>query len=222
MSIFVDRRDAGRRLSKPLMKYKNDAERNTIVLALPRGGVPVGFEVAQALGAPLEAFIVRKIGVPMQPELAMGAIATGGIVVRNEDVIRQLCITKEVFDKVIEKEKIELQRREQAYRGAEGAQPLNLHDRVCIIVDDGIATGASMLAAVLAVRSQNPAKIVVAAPVAAMPVYNKFQSLADEAVCVQTPADFSSVGIWYEYFPQTEEAEVQALLRESRACNSRA
>ena len=162
-SSFIDRRDAGRRLGKELFKYRQ--RRDVIVLGLPRGGVPVAFEVAKSLQAPMDVFIVRKLGVPGHEELAMGAIASGGTIVRNEDVIKHMGVSSDTFDLVVDRELAELARREYAYRGKR--PPINLFDKVVILVDDGIATGASMRAAVEATRISRPKLVVIAVPVAA-------------------------------------------------------
>jgi putative phosphoribosyl transferase len=215
MKPFVDRREAGRRLSRPLLKYSPDASgQRTIVFGLPRGGLPVAYEVARALSAPLDVFIVRKIGVPWHSELAMGAIASGGIVVRNEDVIRHMGVEARDFSAVVSTEMQELERREVAYRGDNPQATVS--GATCILVDDGIATGASMMAAVLALRAREPARIVVAAPVGSPMVHTQFAGKADEVICLHTPRDFTSVGLWYEDFDQTTDEEVTELLREAR------
>lgn len=216
MNPFKDRRDAGRQLALRLMGYRNSSNpTDVVVLGLPRGGVPVAFEVARALNAHLDVFVVRKIGVPVQPELAMGAIASGGVIVKNYEVMRYMHIDERTFERVAETERGELQRREKAYR--DGEHPISLSGKTCIIVDDGIATGASMQAAVAAVRAQRPRAIVVATPVAAPNVPLNFSSVADAVVCVHLPGDFSSVGLWYEDFSQTTDEEVKELLKESRS-----
>src|SRR5215210_304894 len=180
---FADRRDAGRALGAELRAYASRPD--VVVLALPRGGVPVGSEVARALGAPLDVFLVRKLGVPGHEELAMGAIATGGVRLLNDDVVRRLRIPVEVIDAVTAVERAELERRERAYRGDRPAPPVR--DRVGILVDDGLATGASMRAAVAALRQQQPARIVVAVPVAALPTCGEFQEEVDQIICARTP-----------------------------------
>lgn len=207
MTRFRDRREAGRRLAAKLTHFGPD----TLVLALPRGGVPVAFEVAKALRAPLDVFLVRKLGVPGHEELAMGAIASGGGRVLNEDVVHSLGISERVVAGVEAKEALELKRRERLYRG-ERPFPA-LAGRTLIVVDDGLATGASMRAAALALRQHAPGKLIVAVPVAPLETCEALRSEADEVVCVACPEPFFGVGRWYEHFPQTSDAEVQELLR---------
>ena len=212
--LFANRREAGRILASLLMKY---ADRDDVlVLALPRGGVPVGFEVAQALRAPLDVFIVRKLGVPGHDELAMGAIATGGVRVLNDDVVMSLELEPEVIDTVAAREEKELARRERLYRGARPAP--DVHGRTVILVDDGLATGSTMRAAVAALRKQRPARIVVAVPVAAPETCEEFKTEVDEVVCAATPRMFNGVGRWYEDFSQTTDEEVHELLAQARSC----
>ena len=212
--LFANRREAGRILASLLMKY---ADRDDVlVLALPRGGVPVGFEVAQALRAPLDVFIVRKLGVPGHDELAMGAIATGGVRVLNDDVVMSLELEPEVIDAVAAREAKELARRERLYRGARPAP--DVHGRTVILVDDGLATGSTMRAAVAALRKQTPARIVVAVPVAAPETCEEFKTEVDEVVCAATPRMFNGVGRWYEDFSQTTDEEVHELLAQARSC----
>jgi predicted phosphoribosyltransferase len=206
--LFRDRFDAGRVLASKLRSFANRA--GVVVLALPRGGVPVGFEVAKALNAPLDVFVVRKLGVPGYEELAMGAIATGGIRVLDEDVVEALGIPDEVIDRVAAKEERELERRERDYR--EGRPPVDVQGRIVILVDDGLATGSSMRVAVLALKRKRPAQIVVAVPVAPMTCV-EFQSEVDQIICAVTPEPFRSVGQWYEDFSQTSDEEVRDLLR---------
>jgi putative phosphoribosyl transferase len=206
--FFQDRRDAGRQLAVPLHDYAGRSD--LIVLALPRGGVPVAYEVAKALGAPLDVFLVRKIGVPGHEELAMGAIASGGVRVVNEDVVRELGIPKSLFDAVAADELLELERRERAYR--DDRPPPEVRGKSVILVDDGLATGSSMRAAVAALRRLGPAKIVVAVPVAAPEVCTEFQDVADDVVCAQTPPSFRAVGLWYDDFSQTSDEQVRELL----------
>jgi putative phosphoribosyl transferase len=205
---FRDRLQAGRFLADKLEAYAGDPA--VVVLALPRGGVPVGSEVAKRLGAPLDIFLVRKLGAPGQEELAMGAIASGGVTFLNEDVIAGLRISQGVLERTIAREEAELHRRENAYRPSGRAIPL--HGHLVILVDDGLATGATMRAAVAAVREKQPARTLVAVPVASRETYEQFQTLTDEIVCVQTPKDFRGVGQWYEDFTQTTDQEVRDLL----------
>jgi putative phosphoribosyl transferase len=205
---FPNRSEAGRALARELSHY---AERgDVVVLALPRGGVPVGFEVAHALHAPLDVFLVRKLGVPQYEELAMGAIASGGMRVLNESIIRQLGITAEQIEEVAKSEQRELERRERAFR--DGLPPNHVDNRICILVDDGLATGSSMRAAVLALKEQNPQRIVVAVPVGAADTCTELEKLADEAVCLYTPEPFMSVGRWYDDFSQLTDEEVRAYI----------
>ena len=212
--LFADRRDAGRVLTGLLTKYANRDD--VLVLALPRGGVPVAFEVAHALRAPLDVFIVRKLGVPGHEELAMGAIATGGVRVLNEDVVGALSLSTKVIDAVAAREEKELERRERIYRGAR--TPPDVRERTVILVDDGLATGSTMRAAVAALRKQRPARIVVAVPVAAAETCEEFKTEVDETVCAATPRMFNGVGRWYEDFSQTSDDEVHELLAQARTC----
>jgi len=205
---FQDRKDAGRQLAQKLMAYAGDPD--VLVLALPRGGVPVAYEVALALHAPLDVFLVRKLGVPGQVELAMGAIATGGVRVLNEEVVEALGIPEEIIDAATADQQQELARREHLYRGDNPAP--DLRGRTVILVDDGLATGSTMRAAVAAVRQQQPARIIVAVPVAARSTYEEFQVEVDEIVCVLTPEPFHAVGLWYQTFSQTTDEEIQELL----------
>jgi predicted phosphoribosyltransferase len=183
---------------------------DVVVLALPRGGVPVAFEVAEALGAPLDVFLVRKLGVPGHEELAMGAIASGGVRVLNEDVVQALEIPSKLIEAVVAREQQELERRARLYRGGRG--PYELKDKIAILVDDGLATGASMAAAVTGLRAQQPAQIIVAVPTAAAETCEAFEPVVDEIVCAQTPHPFWSVGMWYADFSQTGDDEVRDLL----------
>lgn len=207
---FADRREAGRELARRLEHYRDRSD--VVVLALPRGGVPVAFEIAEALGAPLDIFVVRKLGMPDHPEFAIGAIASGGVRVLNEDVVRWYHIPDQIIDSVAAQEKAELERRERAYRG--GRLATTLRDRTVILVDDGLATGASMRAAVEAVRAHHPARVVVAVPVGAPETCEAFSDISDETVCARTPEPFSAVGLWYRDFSQTGDDEVRDLLRE--------
>ena len=211
-SRFRDRQDAGRRLAEKLTAYAGRPD--VIVLALPRGGVPVAYEVARALGAPLDVYLVRKLGVPGQEELAMGAIATGGVVVLNEPVVRGLGIPRDVIDAVTAWQQGEMERRERLYRGE--AQPPDVRGRTVILVDDGLATGATMRAAVAALRKQQPARIVVAVPTAPPETCEELRTEADDVVCATTPQPFQSVGLWYEDFSQTTDDEVRELLARAR------
>jgi putative phosphoribosyl transferase len=208
MIRFKNRYEAGRFLAEKLSAYANRP--NTLVLALPRGGVPVAYEVAKALGATLDVFQVRKLGLPGHEELAMGAIATGGVRVRNPEVVEYLRIPDEVIDEVTARERQELDRRERLYR--EGRPALSPRGRVVILVDDGLATGSTMRAAALALRQQQPASIVVAVPVAAKQTSEELRAVADEVVCAVTPDPFYAVGLWYEDFAQTTDEEVRELL----------
>jgi len=210
--LFHDRVEAGRRLAEKLGRYANQPD--VLVLALPRGGVPVGYEVARALGAPLDLFLVRKLGLPGQEELAMGAIASGGARVLNRGLLERLRIPMEMVERVAADEERELARREQAYRGAHA--PPAVRGRTVILVDDGLATGATMHAAAAALRQLGPARIVVAVPVGAPSTCEDFRDDADEIVCAETPEPFLAVGQWYEDFSQTSDEEVRHLLESSR------
>ena len=208
MRRFRNRDDAGRQLATALEQYTGRPD--VIVLALPRGGVPVAFEVARALQAPLDIFVVRKLGVPGHEELAMGAIASGGARVLNEEVVGRLGISDEAIDRVAAAQAEEVVRREKAYRG-DRPQP-QLAGRVVFLVDDGLATGATMRAAVEAVRQHHPARVVVAVPTAAAETCDALRPLVDEVVCLVTPEPFLAVGFWYDDFSQTTDDEVRALL----------
>src|SRR5258705_4543096 len=207
--IFQDRKDAGRQLALRLTDYANRS--GLLVLGLPRGGVPVAYEVARELHAPLDVFLVRKLGVPGQEELAMGAIASGGIRVINEDVVSQLHIPDSVIDAVAKQELLELERRELAYRGDRPSP--DVKDRTAILIDDGLATGSTMRAAAVSLRKRDPAQIVVAVPVAAAQTCDEFRGVVDEIICAVTPEPFYGVGLWYEDFSQTSDEEVRELLR---------
>jgi len=210
---FINRTHAGRLLAKKLDEYANRSD--VVVLALPRGGVPVAYEVAHALNAPLDVFLVRKLGVPGHEELAMGAIASGGVRVMNKYVVQRLGISDHFIDKVTAKEQRELERRERLYRGSE--EPLDLGGRTVIVVDDGLATGSTMTAAVDAIKRMKPSEIVVAAPVASYDACAFFNALVDSTcVCFMSPEPFDGVGRWYRDFRQTSDAEVCYLLKHSK------
>jgi putative phosphoribosyl transferase len=205
---FADRREAGRILSGQLISYAGRDD--VIVLGLPRGGVPVAYEAAQALSAPLDVFLVRKLGAPGHEELAMGAIASGGVVVVNEEVVRALRISADTVMAEVESERKELTRREAIYRG--GRRPLDVRRKIVILIDDGLATGATMRAAVTALRQKEPARIVVAVPVGAASTCAEFRLIADDCVCAIAPENFRAVGLWYDDFAQTLDDEVCDLL----------
>jgi predicted phosphoribosyltransferase len=211
-SKFRDRSEAGRALAAELQRYAGRDD--VLVLALPRGGVPVAYEVARALGAPLDVFLVRKLGVPGHEEYAMGAIAEGGAMVLSPDVIEQLRIPPAAVQAVVQKELAELERRAKLYR--HGRTAPNLDGRTVILVDDGLATGSTMRAAVQALRSLGPARIVVAVPVAAPETCEALRAEADEVICARTPEPFYAVGLWYEDFSQTNDDEVRELLEQAR------
>jgi predicted phosphoribosyltransferase len=208
---FFNRTEAGQFLAESLSSYAN--REDVIVLALPRGGVPVAAEVAKRLNAPLDVFVVRKLGLPGHPELAMGAIASGGVRVFNGEIVNGLGIPDEVIDAVSGEELIELQRREKVYRA--GLPPLEVEGKTVIVVDDGIATGSTMLAAVAALRQLNAAYIVIATPVVAASTYREMQRAADEVAAVMIPENFYAVGQWYEDFSQTSDEEVGELLAQA-------
>jgi putative phosphoribosyl transferase len=215
VSRFRDRTEAGRLLAAKLTRYAHRPE--VVVLALPRGGVPVAYEVARALGAPLDVFLVRKLGVPGHEELAMGALASGAVRVLNEQVVRTLRIPDDVIDAVTERERHELARRDRLYRG--DRPPLDPRGRTVILVDDGLATGATMHAAIRALRRLDPAHIVVAVPTASPETCEELKTEVDDVVCAITPEPFHSVGLWYEDFSQTTDEEVRDLL--ARAARAR-
>ena len=209
---FHDRHDAGRQLGTRLREYggRNDV----LVLALPRGGVPVAYEVARALGVPLDVFLVRKLGFPGHEELAMGAIASGSVRVLNQDVVRMLNVSAEVIDRVAQQEQRELLRREREYRDERPAP--DVRGKTVILIDDGLATGATMRAAAEALKQMGPSKLVIAVPVAAPQTCEEFsRDVADEVICVATPEPFQAVGMWYENFGQTSDEEVRQLLDKS-------
>jgi putative phosphoribosyl transferase len=209
--FFRDRFDAGRQLAQRLMDYAGHPD--VLVLALPRGGVPVAFEVARALHAPLDVFLVRKLGLPGHEELAMGAIASGGVRVLNEDLVRTLRIPEREIEMVTAQERRELQRREGEYRGDRPAP--DVRGRVVILVDDGLATGSTMRAAVAALRRRHPARVIVAVPVGAAETCEDFGADADEVICARTPEPFYAVGLWYGDFAQTSDGEVRELLEQA-------
>ena len=208
MDPFIDRADAGRRLARALAGYAGRPD--VMVLGLPRGGVPVAAEVARALGVPFDVFLVRKLGVPGYEELAMGAIAEGGTAVINDSVVLQLGIPRATIAEATAREQRELDRRHQRYRGSR-PHP-DVANRAVIVVDDGLATGATMEAAVVALRALGPTEIVVASPVGARQTCARLSALANAVVCLETPADFGAVGEWYEDFSQTTDDEVRQLL----------
>jgi len=211
--IFRDRTEAGKYLATKLLSYKDRPD--VLVLALPRGGVPVAFEVAQALRVPLDIFLVRKLGVPGHEELAMGAISTGGVRVLNEDTVDYLRIPEHVIDAIAAEELKELERRELAYRGNR-AEP-DVKGKTVILIDDGLATGSTIRAAAQALRQQQPARIVVAVPVSAPETCDEYRIGVDEIICAVTPEPFLGVGMWYLDFPQTTDDEVRDLLERARA-----
>lgn len=210
---FLDRREAGRALADRMTGLVGRSD--VLVLALPRGGVPVGYEVARKLRAPLDVFLVRKLGVPGQPELAFGAIASGGVRLLNRDVVQAFCIPPEEVEAVAAAEAEELARREREYR--DDRPPPDVRGQVAVLVDDGLATGASMGAAVAALSKLGPARIVVAVPVGAPSVCEAFRRIVDEVVCARTPDPFHAVGFWYRDFSQTSDAEVRELLDRAAA-----
>ena len=205
---FRNRTDAGQQLGARLTQYAGRSD--VLVLGLPRGGIPVAHEVATRLDAPLDIFLVRKLGVPGHPELAMGAIATGGVEVLSRDLIADLRIPQTLVEQVAVRERLELERRDALYRA--GRRPPLVRDRTVIVVDDGLATGSTMEAAILALRQHAPARVVVAVPVGARETCERLRRIADEVVCVQNPEPFSAVGLWYEDFAQTTDEEVTRLL----------
>lgn len=206
---FRNRSDAGRQLAGALAKFAHRPE--VIVAALPRGGVPVGHEIAKALGCPLDVLIVRKLGVPGQEELAMGAIASGGVRVLNREVVSMLNIPPEEIERTARREQRELERRERAYRG--NRPPLQVRDRVVLLVDDGLATGTTMRAAVSALRKLGAKQVVAAVPVGAAASCESLRGEVDELVCLLQPEDLIAISMWYDEFPQTTDEEVQALLK---------
>jgi putative phosphoribosyl transferase len=210
---FIDRRNAGRELASRLAKYAGRDD--VVVLALPRGGVPVAYEVASALGVPMDVFLVRKLGTPGHRELAMGAIASGGVRVVNEDVVHWYGISDSAIERIAREEQEELERRERAYRGDRPAPDLT--NRILILIDDGLATGSTMRAAAQAVRARRPARVVIAVPVGAPQTCAELAAVADEVICARMPEPFSAVGQWYLNFDQTDDDEVRELLQKSIA-----
>ena len=208
MRIFRDREEAGRLLGASLAGYAGEG---TLVVGLPRGGVPVAAEVARALGAPLDVFVVRKLGVPFQPELAMGAIASGGVLVRNEPVLAMLPDAEKALERARRREQEVIEERERRYRGQRPAQ--DPAGRTIIVVDDGVATGSTMKAAIRALKAAGARRVVAAVPVAPPDTLEELAELADDVVCLQAPPGFSAVGQWYEDFSQTSDDEVERLLR---------
>lgn len=214
--VFRDRRDGGRQLADDLDRYAGRDD--VVVLGLPRGGVPVAFEVARGLGAPLDVLVVRKLGVPGHEELAMGAIASGGVRVLNSEVVDRVGLSPERIDEVAEGERIELERRERLYRG--DRPPLDVAERIAIVVDDGLATGATMRAAVSALRERRPQKVVVGVPAAARHTCELVGQEADDIACSRMPEPFYAVGMAYRDFGQTADEEVRELLDEARTESS--
>ena len=206
---FATRREAGKELAKKLATYEHRPD--VLVLALPRGGVPVAYEVARALQVTLDVFLVRKLGVPGHEELAMGAIATGGVRVLDKEITTEMNIPEQVIDAVVQREQEELQRRERLYRGDRSTP--SVRGRTVILVDDGMATGSSMRAAAIAVRQMQPSKLIVAVPVAAQQTCDDFKDEVDEVICALTPEPFMAVGTWYSDFSQTNDDEVRQLLQ---------
>lgn len=208
---FSDRAEAGRTLAAALSQYAR--REDVVVLALPRGGVPVAFEVARELEVPLDVFVVRKLGLPEQPELAMGAIASGGVRVLNDEVVAAAAVPPETIEEVAAREHEELARRESMYRG--GRSALRVEGKTVILVDDGLATGSSMRAAVRALREQRAAQIVVAVPIAPPATCEELRGEADQVVCAYTPEPFVAIGAWYEHFPQVSDGEIRDLLAQA-------
>jgi putative phosphoribosyl transferase len=210
---FANRRGAGVELASKLREYAGRSD--VVVLALPRGGVPVAFEVAEALDAALDIFLVRKLGLPGHPELAMGALASGGVRVLNEEVVRWYGVPDRAIEAVAREEQTELERREREYR--QGRPLVDLHGKTLILVDDGLATGSTMKAAVQAARQHEPARVIVAVPVGAPSICEELTGIADETVCARSPEPFSAVGQWYQDFSQTTDEEVRELLEKHAA-----
>src|SRR5262249_43786811 len=211
---YADRREAGRLLAAGLDRYRGKSD--VVVLGLPRGGIPVAYEVATALDAPLDVFVVRKLGMAGHPEFAIGAIASGGVQVLSDEVARSYGVSDAAIASVVAHERTELERREREYRRG---PMIDLRSRIAILVDDGLATGASMRAAVHAVRALGPARVVVAVPVGSPGTCEELRDIADEIVCARTPERFSAVGQWYRDFSQTSDDEVRALLQAARTAS---
>jgi predicted phosphoribosyltransferase len=212
MLPFKDRREGGRHLALKLASYRSAP--NLLVLGLPRGGVPVAYEVARRLRAPLDTLVVRKLGMPGHEELALGALASGGVLVLNHDVIQQMRVPEATLAAIAAREALELTRREVAFRGSR--PPLQLRDKTVILVDDGLATGATLRAAATAVRSASPKTLVVAVPVGSIDTCMAMRAIADDVMCAETPTPFVSVGSWYQDFAQTNDDEVRLLLDRAR------
>jgi putative phosphoribosyl transferase len=210
--LFHDRTEAGQVLADLLREYAG--RKDVLILALPRGGVPVAFEVAQALDAPLDIFVVRKLGLPSNEELAMGALASGNIRVLNDEVVQSFGISERTIEAVAEKEQVELERRERLYRGDSDLP--SIRGKTVLLVDDGVATGSTMRAAVAAIRGQHPAQIIVAVPVAPPSTCDTLRTEADQVVCVATPEPFYAVGQWYRVFDQTTDRQVRELYERSK------
>lgn len=213
--IYRDRREAGKRLARHLMHFAGDP--SVVVLALPRGGVPVGFEIAEALAAPLDVLVVRKLGMPGHEEYAMGAVASGGLLVRNEEAVRWLGIAEETMAAVAAREREEVARRDRLYRG--DRPPIDVRGRTVLLVDDGLATGTSMRVALEALRKQEPKEVIVAVPVGAADTCREIHQVADQVVCPARPEPFEAVGLWYDDFSQTTDAEVRELLERALVWN---
>jgi putative phosphoribosyl transferase len=210
---FRDRKDAGHRLAARLAAYASRPD--VVVLALPRGGLPVAYEVAHALGAPLDVFLVRKLGMPGHEEFAIGAIASGGVLVLNEETVRDYGVRRDQVEAIVDAEKQELERRERSYRGD---RPFpDLAGRTVILIDDGLATGSTMRAAVAALRQERPARVIVAVPTAPPETCDEMRAIVDEMICLITPEPFYAVGLWYEDFSQTSDEEVRELLERAAA-----
>jgi len=208
---FEDRRDAGRKLAAKLSRFRGDG---CVVFGLPRGGVPVGYEISRSLGAPLDVFVSRKLGAPGQPEFGIGAVAVGGVRVLNTDVIRRLGITDEYVDRITAQEVAEVERRLRYFRG--GRPEPEVGGRTAILVDDGLATGVTARAALEALKLRGPGRLILAAPVCAAQTAELFESRVDELLCLASPSDLGAIGLWYRNFDQTTDREVVQLLQEAR------